>query len=140
MNMENNRRRSGDARKGQPTLSGVRVREEDIEPTLGLHWVAWMFRVLAALVFVLMMLQIALGLTSSVDFSVGVLFAEAVRMLILTCVLWGAGALADLFVQSHRDIRATRVLLTRIAYRLGEDGESDLLKRRSSLSELPPSV
>ena len=122
MNTENNRRRGRDeARKLQPVLSGVPVREDDIDSTLGLHWVAWMFRALAALVFVLMLLQLALGLTSTVDLSYGVLFAEAVRMLILTCLLWGAGALADLFVRSHHDLRATRVLLARIAYRLRED-------------------
>ena len=122
MNIENNRRRGHEeARRTQPVLSGVPVRENDIEPTLGLHWVAWMFRALAALVFVLMVLQLALGLTSTVDLSYGVLFAEAVRMLILTCLLWGAGALADLFVRSHHDLRATRVLLARIAYRLRED-------------------
>ena len=125
MNTENNRRRGRDeARRAQPELAGVPVRENDIEPTLGLHWVAWMFRALAALVFVLMVLQLALGLTSTVELSYGVLFAEAVRMLILTCLLWGAGALADLFVRSHHDLRATRVLLARIAYRLREDPPS----------------
>ncbi len=122
MNIENNRRRGPDeARKSQPILSGVPVREDDIQPMLGLHWVAWMFRALAALVFVLMVLQLALGLTSTVDLSYGMLFAEAVRMLILACLLWAAGALADLFVRSHHDLRATRVLLARIAYRLREE-------------------
>lgn len=121
MNIENNRRRGLEAPRTQPVLAGVPVRENDIEPTLGLHWVAWMFRALAVLVFVLMVLQLALGLTSTVDLSYGVLFAEAVRMLILTCLLWGAGALSDLFVRSHHDLRAMRVLLARIAYRLRED-------------------
>ncbi|MDQ3170066.1 MAG: hypothetical protein M3Q55_08025 [Acidobacteriota bacterium] len=122
MNIENNRRRGPDeTRKAQPVLAGVPVREDDIAPTLGLHWVAWMFRALAALVFVLMLLQLVLGLTSTVDLSYGVLFAEAVRMLILACLLWAAGALGDLFVRSHHDLRATRVLLARIAYRLRED-------------------
>jgi hypothetical protein len=140
MNMESNRRRGRDASgKRQPEIAGVPVREDDIEPTLGLHWVSWMFRALAVLVFLLMMLQLALGLTSTVELSYGVLFAEAIRMLILTCLLWAAGALADLFVRSHHDLRVTRVLLTRIAHRLGDAEESGLLKRRSSLDEVPPS-
>ena len=123
MNTEPNRRRARDQdkRPTMPKVAGVPVREDDIEPVLGLHWAAWLFRALAVLVFVLMMLQLALGLTSTVDLSVGVLFAEAVRMLILASLLWAAGALADLFVRSHHDLRATRVLLARIAYRLRED-------------------
>lgn len=122
MNIEENRRRvpAAEARP-RPELAGVPVREDDIETTMGLHWVARLFRGLAILVFVLMILQLALGLTSTVELSYGVLFAEAIRMLILACLLWGVGALADLFVRSHHDLRATRVLLTRIAYRLRED-------------------
>lgn len=123
MNTENNRRRMAaeEQTRSRPTLAGVPVREDDIETTLGLHWVAWLFRAMAVLLFVLMVLQIALGVTSAVDISYGVLFAEAVRLLIFAGLLWGAGALADLFVRSHHDLRATRVLLARIAYRLRED-------------------
>ena len=112
MNMEENRRRQG---------NGETVREDDIEPTMGLQWIARVFRGLAVLVFVLMALQLLLGLTSPEDLSYGLLFAEAVRMMILATLLWAAGALADLFVRSHHDLRATRVLLARIAYRLRED-------------------
>ncbi len=123
MNTEENRRRprGEEQRTRLPKVAGVRVREDDVETVLGLHWVAWLFRALSVLVFVLMLLQVALGLTSTVELSVGVLFAEAVRMLILASLLWAAGALADLFVRSHHDLRATRVLLERIAYRLREE-------------------
>jgi hypothetical protein len=125
MNIEENRRRSRDEQRPRmPKVAGVHVREDDVEPVMGLHWVAWLFRALAVLVFVLMVLQLTLGLTSTVELSVGVLFAEAVRMLILASLLWAAGALADLFVRSHHDLRATRVLLTRIAYRLREESSS----------------
>ena len=123
MAMENNRRRDNEP-NGAPhnhTLAGVPVREDDIEPVMGLHWVAWLCRAMAVLLFVLMVAQIALGLTSTVEISYGVLFAEVVRLLIFAGLLWGAGALADLFVRSHHDMRATRVLLARIAYRLRED-------------------
>ena len=101
-------------------LAGVPVREDDIETTLGLHWVAWLCRAAAILLFVLMIAQVALGLTSAVEISYGILFADAVRLTIFGALLWGAGALADLFVRSHHDLRATRVLLARIAYRLRE--------------------
>ena len=123
MTTDNERRRDRvpDESPRMPKLGGVPVRENDIEPTLGLHWVAWLFRAAAVLLFVLMIAQIALGLTSAVEISYGILFADAVRLLIFGSLLWGAGALADLFVRSHHDLRATRVLLARIAYRLRED-------------------
>lgn len=104
-----------------PHLVGVPVRDHDIEPTASLHWVAVLFRVMAGLLFLLMIVQVALGLTSTVEISYGVLFAEAVRLLIFAGMLWAAGALSDLFVKSHHDMRATRILLARIAYRLRED-------------------
>jgi hypothetical protein len=121
MNMENNRRRvPTEEQSPRPVLAGVPVREDDIPANMGLHWVAWLFRAMAVLLFVLMVLQVALGLASAVEISYGVLFAEAVRLLIFSALLWGFAALADLFVRSHHDLRATRVLLARIAYRLRE--------------------
>lgn len=124
MHIDNNRRRlPTDEQSPRPVLAGVPVREDDIPANMGLHWVAWLFRAMAVLLFVLMVLQVALGLASAVEISYGVLFAEAVRLLIFSGMLWGAGALADLFVRSHHDLRATRVLLARIAYRLREPEE-----------------
>lgn len=118
----NNRRRDlAEASQTPPTLASVPVREDDIEPTMGLTWVSWLFRAMSVLLFLLMVIQIALGLTSAVEISYGVLFAEAVRLLIFAGLLWAAGALSTLFVRMHDDARAARVLLARIAYRLRND-------------------
>jgi hypothetical protein len=122
MTTEPNRRRvSTKEEEVRPHLAGVAVRPQDIEPATGLHWVAVLFRVMAGLLFLLMVVQIALGVTSTVEISYGVLFAEAVRLLIFAGLLWGAAALADLFVKSHHDTRATRILLARMEYRLREE-------------------
>lgn len=122
MTPESNRRRIQKTEQVHaPKLVGVPVRDDDIEPTIGIHWVARLFRVMSGLLFLLMVMQIALGLTSTVEISYGVLFAEAVRLLIFAGLLWAAGAISDLFVKSHHDLRATRILLARIAYRLRED-------------------
>lgn len=122
MTPESNRRRIQKTEQATgPKLVGVPVRDEDIETTVSIHWVAVLFRVMAGLLFLLMIMQIALGMTSAVEISYGVLFAEAVRLLIFAGLLWAAGALSDLFVKSHHDMRATRILLARIAYRLRED-------------------
>jgi hypothetical protein len=112
------RRTNGGAER--PVMAGVPVRPEDIEPTVGLHGVAKLFRVLSGLLLLLMALQVLSGLTGTVEISYGVLFAEAVRLIIFAGLLWGAGDLADLYVKSHHDTRATRILMARLTYRVSE--------------------
>lgn len=111
---EADRRHSAAANR--PTLAGIPIRDEDVEPATGLHWVAKLCRVTSGILVLLMVLQVVNGLTSMVDISVGVLLAEAIRLIIMAGLLWGAGALADLFVQSHRDLRATRILIRRMTH------------------------
>ena len=107
-----------------PSLAGVPVREEDIEPVKGIRAVAILFRGMAILLLLLMVLQVFFGLTSTVPVSIGVLFAEAVRLVIFAGLLWGAGDLAVLWIKSHYDIRATRILTARSAYMLQRIAES----------------
>src|SRR5437867_1311663 len=93
----------------RPVIAGVPVREDDIEPTGGIHWIAILFRVLSGLLFLLMVVQVVFGLSSTVAISYGVLVAEAIRLTIFSGLLWAGGDLAHLFVNSHRDLRATRI-------------------------------
>jgi hypothetical protein len=101
-------------------LAGMPVRDDDIELTRGLYWVAILFRGMAGLLILLMVVQVANGLSSTVELSYGVLIAEAVRLVIFAGLLWGAGDLADLFVKSHYDLRATRILLGRLTHMVGQ--------------------
>jgi hypothetical protein len=110
---------------GHPLVAGVPVRDGDIEPTTGLHSVAILFRVLAALLGVIIILQVLNGVTSTVDISYGVLLAEVIRLVIFAGLLWGAGDLADLFVKSHCDLRATRILIGRIEYQIAQRTAAD---------------
>lgn len=105
---------------GRAALGGVACRDDDVEPTRGLRSVAILFRILAGMLVLLMALQVFSGLTSTVEISYGVLLAEAIRLVIFAGVLWGAGDLADLFVQTHRDLRATRILLGRLTRLMDE--------------------
>ena len=100
---------------GQAAIAGVPVRDDDVESATGIHWVAKLFRGLSMVLLVLTALQIASGLTSAVEISYGVLIAEAMRLVIFAGLLWGAGDLADIVVKSHRDLRASRILLGRLA-------------------------
>jgi hypothetical protein len=99
--------------EGRPILAGVKVRDSDIEPVKGIRTIAVLFRGMAILLLVLMILQVFFAVTSAVPISVGVLLAESVRLIIFAGLLWGAGDLAVLWVKSHYDIRATRILIAR---------------------------
>jgi hypothetical protein len=106
--------RRGTKRTGLSALGGVPCRDDDIEPVKGLHSVAILFRIMAGMLVLLMALHVASGLTSMVEISYGVLLAEAIRLVIFAGLLWGAGDLAELFVKSHYDVRAARILLERL--------------------------
>jgi hypothetical protein len=95
-------------------VTGIECRADDAHPANGLYFVAIQFRIMSGLLLLLMVVQVALGLMSTVEISYGVLGGEAIRLAIFASLLWAAGDLADLFVKSHCDILATRILLTRI--------------------------
>lgn len=108
----------------RPMLVGIPVREEDIETVKGIRAVAWLFRGMAILLLLLAAVQVVSAVTSTVALSIGVLVAEEVRLIIFAGLLWGLGDLAVLWVKSHYDIRATRILVARVAYMLREQGEA----------------
>lgn len=109
----------------RPVLAGIAVREEDIEPVKGIRAVAYLFRGMAILLLLLAAVQVFSGLTSTIALSPGVLLAEVVRLIIFAGLLWGAGDLAVLWIKSHYDIRATKILVARIAYMMRQMGEAD---------------
>jgi hypothetical protein len=117
----------------RPRLVGVPVREDDIEPAEGIRAIALLFRGMAILLVLLMIVQVALGLSDTMPISIGVLLAEAVRLVIFAGLLWGVGDLAVLWIKSHHDLRATRILVARINAALhdrGTDGQAPEHSRR----------
>lgn len=109
----------------RPSLAGVPVREDDVEPVKGIRAIAGIFRGMAVILLLLMIMQVFFAVTSAVPLSVGVVAADAVRLIIFAGLLWGAGDLAVLFVKSHYDLRATRILAARLEYMVREIGEAD---------------
>ena len=108
----------------KPELSGVVVREEDVEPAKAIRSIVVLFRGMAIILLALMVVQVALGLTSTVPLSIGVVLADAVRLIIFAGLLWGGGDLAVLAVKSHYDLRATRILMARVDHAVRRLGES----------------
>jgi hypothetical protein len=109
----------------RPNIGGVTVREDDIEPVKGLRSIAILFRGMAIALLVLMVLQVIFAVTSTVPLSIGVVSAESMRLIIFSGLLWGGGDLAVLLVKSHYDLRATRILMARMAYMMRQMGEAD---------------
>ena len=101
--------------RGEPhenaMMVGIVVREDDIEPAKAIRAIAYLFRGMAVILILLMIVQIVSGLTGAVALSFGVLFAESVKLLIFAGLLWGTGDIAVLAIKSHYDLRATRILV-----------------------------
>jgi hypothetical protein len=109
----------------RPSLAGVPVREDDIEPVKAIRTIAILFRGMAILLVLLMVLQVTFALMSTVPMSVGVLVADAVRLLIFAGLLWAGGDLAVLWVKSHYDLRALRILNARMEHLLQENARAN---------------
>lgn len=94
------------------------VREEDLEPYVALRYIARLFKVLAVLIVVMLVGEVALGVMIDGRSSLTTLLGEATRLLVLAGMLWAAGDIAVLLVDAGHDLRVTRILLGRVAARL----------------------
>jgi hypothetical protein len=94
------------------------VREEDLEPYVALRYIARLFKVLAALIVVMLIGEVALGVMIDGRSSLATLLGEATRLLVMAGMLWAAGDIAVLLVDAGHDLRVTRILLGRIAARV----------------------
>lgn len=94
------------------------VREEDLEPYVALRYIARLFKVLAALILIMLAGEVVLGMLIDGRASITTLLGEATRLLVMAGLLWAAGDIAVLLVDAGHDIRVTRILLGRIHSRL----------------------
>lgn len=111
---------SGRQSGGRPQLAGIEVREADLIPMPGLTFVAWVFRISAAVILVLALWQFGDWWSDRPPNDVGlsVLIADTIRLIVTAALLWAASHLAQLLIRSHYDLRASRILLSRQTYLL----------------------
>lgn len=95
------------------SLDGLTVRDADLEPKRGIRYVAWLFKTIAVLLLAVMVTELGIALTDPASAGAGMLLGESVRLLAFAGLLWGAADLALMLIQSHYDLRATRILLAR---------------------------
>jgi hypothetical protein len=90
------------------------VRTADLEPYVALRYIAKLFKVLAALILIMLLGEVVLGLVIAGRGSLTTLLGEATRLLVLAGMLWAAGDIAVLLVDAGHDLRVARILLGRI--------------------------
>ncbi|MEO5510299.1 MAG: hypothetical protein ABIV28_07805 [Longimicrobiales bacterium] len=119
-----------------PRNVGSTVRQSDIEPYTALRWVGTLFKVAAGFLVVALIGQFVAELRLEGRGALPQLLGELARTMVFAVVLWGGGDLVRLLVQLGNDIRAQRILLSRLVYRTGprsSDGDDELRHGSSSL-------
>lgn len=91
------------------------VRSADLEPYTGLGYLSKLFKLMAAVLLLLLLSEIVTGLVSDGRAAIPTLLGEISRLVVLAGLLYGSGDLALLLIDIGHDIRATRILLGRQA-------------------------
>jgi hypothetical protein len=91
----------------------MQVRAADLEPYVGLRYVAKLFRLMALILVLLLVAEVVTGLTTQGRGAIPTLLAEGSRLIVLAGLLWASGDLAILLIDIGHDVRATRILIGR---------------------------
>jgi hypothetical protein len=111
------------------------VREEDMEPHAGLRYIAWLFKVLAILMVLVLIAELVIGLRSGTPMAMTTLMVEATRLVVFAAFLWAAGDMALMFIESNHDLRATRILVGRL---IEVTAEREAADARDGSRDYPP--
>jgi hypothetical protein len=107
----------------------LQVRATDVEPYTGLGYLSKLFRIIAVLLVVLMLVEVGTGFYQSGREAIPTLLSEASRLVVLAGLLWGVGDLANLLIDVGHDVRATRILIGRQTAAYVGDGPVDPRER-----------
>lgn len=102
------------AREEDPLLKEVRV--TDLEPYTGLRYLSKLFRFMAVIMVLLLVAEVATGVYTQGSAALPTLLGEASRLIVIAGVLWGTGDLAHLLIDVGHDVRASRILMARVAH------------------------
>ena len=103
------------ARPPSITDALMQVRLTDIEPYIGLRYLSKLFRVIAIIVILAMILEIGLGFAEQGSAAIPTLIRVTMTLLAIAGLFWGAGDLAILMIDIGHDVRAARILIGRQA-------------------------
>jgi hypothetical protein len=101
-----------------PRVRGIpTVRQTDIEPYTALKWVSTLFKAASIFLAVALAGEFVAGMRMEGSGILPQLLGDLARTAVFAVVLWGGGDLVRLLVQLGNDIRAQRILLSRLVYR-----------------------
>jgi hypothetical protein len=112
-------------RAGDKRARDNEVRTEDLEPYIALRYIARLFKVLAALLLVMLLGEVVTGLITSGIGAFMTLLGEATRLLVLAGLLWAGGDVTLLLIDAGHDLRVARILLGRINAAMHERAERE---------------
>lgn len=93
------------------------VRQSDIEPYTALRWLGTLFKAAAVFLAVAVVGEFIAGLRFHGAGALPELLGQLARTTVMAVVLWGGGDLVRLLVQLGNDVRAERILLSRLVHR-----------------------
>jgi hypothetical protein len=118
------RRHSDDQERVPPP---ARVRDEDLEPFAALRYIARLFKMLAVLLLLLLVAEVAIALVHTGMAALASVLVDATRLLVMAGFLWGIGDMAIMLIETNHDLRATRILVGRLQKQVEEMGRGGRL-------------
>ncbi|MBV9495305.1 MAG: zinc ribbon domain-containing protein [Acidobacteria bacterium] len=110
--------------EGEHRQREAEVRTEDLEPYVTLRYIARLFKILAALMVIMLIGEVATGIVTEGKAALFTLIGEATRLLVLAGLMWGGGDITVLLIDAGHDLRVARILLGRINAELHRKNES----------------
>ena len=82
-----------------------------LEPHASLRYVGRLFKALAIGLFLLLLAELGIGIAQDGIDALPLLLLEVAQLVLFTGLMWGAGDLAYIVIETNHDVRASRVLL-----------------------------
>jgi hypothetical protein len=114
--MAENSRSREKQRKAREKFVGS-VRQSDVEPYTALRWLGTLFKAAAVFLAVAVLGEFIAGLRFHGSGALPELLGQLARTTVMAVVLWGGGDLVRLMIQLGNDVRAERILLSRLVHR-----------------------
>jgi hypothetical protein len=100
------------------------VRDQDLQPYVTLRYIARLFKVLAILMLLMLIGEVATGIVTSGTAALMTLLGEATQLLVIAGLMWAGGDITILLIDAGHDIRVARILLGRINAALHHEEET----------------
>src|SRR5437763_5847876 len=98
-------------REGEQRHLEEEVRTDDLEPYVTLRYIARLFKVLAALMIVMLIGEVVTGFVTEGRHAFLTLLGEATRFVVLAGLMWAGGDITILLIVAGHDLRVARILL-----------------------------